>query len=396
MRRCTLIQLAILEAYALILANIQALGGVRTDEAKYLLNIPYPHPPAGRWFFHAFEFLPFQEMFWRVILASLLVHAVWLVWDLARGLPSEGRYAVGGAWLLSSALMLQGGSVLMAPVTALQVLLLLWLGSHPTFVKRFPGLIGLVWFASLFTAIQAILFLPIVWGVLRRSGVSMRDTILFALGPVAVFALYLPTNTFFASSVLLHGGRGAGETLIDRIQGTLRVGMLAGGGVISLIGTAGLLRSMRGDLLLSFLLLTAYVFVSRYDYYAILFLPLFMIGAYELFLRLKHFHLKSVPFLACFVLGSVVTFLLARPPKIPGPAEGVIDAIVAKGHTGSLMIVGSFGHEWQYYSRAPVLKYSDGITIPEDTALVCLEDCERGITQGRGVVHVEEVEVYLK
>jgi len=43
-----LIAAVALQIYALLLAGVQLLGGVRTDEAKYLLNIPYPHPPLAR------------------------------------------------------------------------------------------------------------------------------------------------------------------------------------------------------------------------------------------------------------------------------------------------------------------------------------------------------------
>ena len=72
-----------LEGYALALAWIQSLGGVRTDEAKYLLDIPYPHPPLMRWVLNLTEGFTYQEMLWRMIFATLLVQAVWLVYHAA-------------------------------------------------------------------------------------------------------------------------------------------------------------------------------------------------------------------------------------------------------------------------------------------------------------------------
>ena len=111
-----------LEAYAVALAVLQSLSGVRTDEAKYLLSIPYPHPPFLRSVMSATEWVPFQEMLWRVLLASLFIHAVWLIWDMVRGLDRQQRIALCGAWLLSGSILLLSGSILLAPVNAVQAL----------------------------------------------------------------------------------------------------------------------------------------------------------------------------------------------------------------------------------------------------------------------------------
>ena len=74
-----LITVAGLEVYALALAFLQAMSGVRTDEAKYLLNIPYPHPPAARFVLGLTDGWAYQEIFWRIVFATLLVQAVFLV-----------------------------------------------------------------------------------------------------------------------------------------------------------------------------------------------------------------------------------------------------------------------------------------------------------------------------
>ena len=60
MRRLTFI--LPLQAWAILLAFVQTLGGgVRTDEAKYLLNIPYPQPPLARWILGWTEALPLMK-----------------------------------------------------------------------------------------------------------------------------------------------------------------------------------------------------------------------------------------------------------------------------------------------------------------------------------------------
>ena len=73
-----------LQMYALLLAWMQSLGGIHTDEAKYLLDIPYPHPPLVRWMVSQTELYVHQEMLWRVVFATLMVQAVFLVWSLGR------------------------------------------------------------------------------------------------------------------------------------------------------------------------------------------------------------------------------------------------------------------------------------------------------------------------
>ena len=62
----------LLEGYAILLAGMQGVAGVRTDEAKYLLNIPYPHPPFARWIIGQTEWMTYQEMFWRIVFATIL------------------------------------------------------------------------------------------------------------------------------------------------------------------------------------------------------------------------------------------------------------------------------------------------------------------------------------
>ncbi|MBI5156250.1 hypothetical protein HZA45_03180, partial [Candidatus Peregrinibacteria bacterium] len=116
-----------LEAYAIILAFLQAMSGVRTDEAKYLLNIPYPHPPAARFLLGLTDGWAYQEFFWRFLFATLLVQAVFLIWSMGKILPRRDRFTLCGVWLFSAAFVAQTGSIMMAELTALQGLVFTWL-----------------------------------------------------------------------------------------------------------------------------------------------------------------------------------------------------------------------------------------------------------------------------
>ena len=267
-----------LQCYALVLAWVRSLGGIRTDEAKYLLDIPYPHPPALRWVFSQAETWAAQDWFWRVVLASLTVQAAWLVWDLARDQPRRRQIVIAGAWLLSGGVLLQAGSVMMVVATALQLLAFLWLRSRPEVAARNQGAVALLWLFSLFTAYQALLFLPMAVSTFRRSGVSAGRTAFYVAVPVLLLALYTLTNPLVPASMLAHAGRQIAETPFDRVLSSLRVWAIAGSGIASVAGTWGLLRSRDLPALASFLLVAAYVVLSRYDYYAILFLPLLVSG----------------------------------------------------------------------------------------------------------------------
>src|SRR5581483_1646013 len=121
------------------------------------------------------------------------------------------------------------------------------------------------------------LLLPVVWVVLGRSGLPVVRRALYTGVPLLLLALYTLTNPLaLASMVSLSGG--AHPELADRLLSVLRLWVVGGSLILSVLGTAGLVLRPRWSVILSFLLLCAYVFLSPADYYAILFLPLLTAG----------------------------------------------------------------------------------------------------------------------
>jgi len=114
-----------LQAYAVFLAVTQWKIGLRTDEAKYILDIPYPHPPLVRFVLHATDSVFFAEFFWRLFIATLIVQAVWMLVSVARRIDVRTVPLVVALWLCSPALLLQGGTIMIAVFTAIQMLGLL-------------------------------------------------------------------------------------------------------------------------------------------------------------------------------------------------------------------------------------------------------------------------------
>jgi hypothetical protein len=362
-----------LEAYALALTGWQLYLGVRTDEAKYLLNIPYPHPPFARSIMSSLDGWEYQEVFWRVIMATLVVQGVWLALDLMRDRSVRERCLVAMAWLLSAAVVFQSGTVMMAPLTALQGLVFLWLVLKKRDQTAQAGLIALFWLISLFTAYQAVLFGPLVLGIFLRMRRPLWQKLLLVGLPVALLALYTLTNPLALASMVNHVEKDAVQTLFERVIDTAWVWAMGGSIVLSIAGTVGIFFSRRWEIVLSFLLVLAYVFLSRYDYYAILFTPLFIVGLIVLISK-KPSVLMPVALLV--PVGTILLFLMRPPTLVPSVARQVVDAIPFS-IKGDFAISGSFGHEWQYEATEwrSVRRYIPG-ELADMHAVICIQPCE--------------------
>ena len=360
-----------LEVYALLLAGWQMYGHVRTDEAKYLLNIPYPHPPLARSILQATEWLPVQELFWRAMFATLLIQAVWLVWYIAPRLQPSRRVALAFGWLLSAAVIFQAGSIMMAPLTALQGLVFVFFLLRTDIdLKRSAGWVALFWLVSLFTAYQAVLYAPVVWTVLRRTRISFIVRGLCFLVPVGLVGLYALSNPLSLASFVLAGGGNAAMTLSAKLSQLLLAAGAGGSVFFSLAGVLGMLRMRAWALLASLILVCAFVFVSYHGYYAILFTPLFVGGTA---LLLRKVDIPQAVLLVAMLVGLVGLHRFA-PLAPASDARRVVRSLDLRPGKGALVLFGSFGHEWQYESPVAVRRYAQGI-LSGAQAVVCTEPC---------------------
>jgi hypothetical protein len=361
-----LLVIAGLELYAVALAILQTLPGVRTDEAKYLLDIPYPHPPAVRFLFGYFDSLPSQELFVRVLLASLMVQVAWLIWDMAKDLLCPQRLGLCVLWLVSGGVLLQAGTVMMAPITALQALLILFCIQK----KVPPMLIGLLWLFSLFTAYQAVLFAPLLVLYFWREQCPRIHKVAYVCIPILLLALYTLTNPLIPASMLIHSGRDVGSSITDRSFAVIRLWAIGGSVILSLFGTKGMLHARNWGLIFSLLLIILYIALSRYDYYAVLFLPLFIGGVLA---SPSSFVSPKLSASIAAVIGCILFVRLMSGLPV-STARSTVLLLQEKDAENTLLINGSFGHEWQYESFLPVRRFTG--VIPEDAgALVCLQSC---------------------
>lgn len=368
-----LISITGLQAYALVLAFLQSMSGVRTDEAKYLLNIPYPHPPAARFILGLTDGWIFQELFWRIVFATLLVQAVFLVWSMGKILSRRDRFVLCAVWLLSAALVTQAGSVMMASLTAVEGLVFTWLWVRRDIeVTRFAGWLALFWLLSLFTAFQAILFLPVVCAVFWRTKLPRWFRVLCIAAPVALLLLYVLGHPLLAASILLAKGDNGALSLVERLKGVFIVWGITGSVWAAILGIAGIVSKRTGALFWTLVLLSVYVMVSFHEYYAILFLPVFIAGLVP---ALRHWPLPPPVVLSPVILGTILLFPHLRPPPRPDSARAVSALIEARHQTGSLLIAGSFGHQWEYESHLEIRRYRPEL-LKNAQAVVCLQACE--------------------
>lgn len=371
-----------LEVVAVTLALYQSLAGVRTDEAKYLLDIPYPHPPLARGIFHVFETVPYQELGVRILLATLLIQAVWLVANLAKNFTPENRMTLCGLWVFSGSVLFQSGTIMMAPLTALQGLVFVWLfmkmenarpdavGRGKWKVENYAGFIALFWLASLFTAYQAILYLPIIITLFWRMKLSLVAKVAAVCVPITLMLLYIATSPLAIASFTSAGGQNAALPVAQILQQTVSVALFAGSTVFSVVGILGLFRSKNIALIASFTLVILFLCVSFRAYYAVLFLPLFVGGV----VADKSVLRKPALILALQILAAVYIFSVASLSFYKSDAKVVMRTVNQVQTHGAVLIAGGFGHQWQYESVSPVYRYRTDL-LAKAKAVVCIEEC---------------------
>lgn len=368
------------EVLAVALALQQFMMGVHTDEAKYLLNIPYPHPPLARWILGLTDGWIHQELFWRIVFATLMVQAVWLVWGLGHALSKKARIALCIAWLCSVPMWVQAGTVMMAPLTALQALLFLWLLDRNHRRPVAPLIIGLLWLASLFTAYQAVLFAPIVLVIVWKLPLRRHEKLFYWIVPLALLTLYTFSNPLALASMMIHAGKDASDTLDVRLLAAARVWLIGGSGLIAVLGTIGIIKSRSFALIGSFLLVLAFVFLARFDYYAVLFLPLFVAGLVPLLRSMKRLHLLvSLGSIACVAAFALPTY---HAPQ-PSIARTVCASLTEREVDVSVIsIEGAFGHEWQYECGTP---------SRNAPVRICTQECAKPKTPGWKLIQIPGV-----
>ncbi len=383
MRIRPLTAVLLLEIPACGLAFLQMLIGLHTDEAKYLLNIGYPHPPLLRTIMAWTTQMPLHEFFWRFVFASAVVQSVWVLRDLAAVLPSGRRRALMLAWLLSSSVLLGAGSILLVHVSALFGLLLTVIAIHPKPPRsESAGGIALLWFAAVFCSLPSVLFFPVAWSAFRRMRLSISMTMFLTFAPMALLAVYGLAHPLMLARIAGHAADGIAFSLSDRMIEVFRTWLFAGG-ILSFVGLWGIVRSGRWSLVFTTSLVLLYIIFSPQNYYAILLTPLLCVGLFFLFCQRS----SAGSFIVAHVFSNIVIVMLFLPSIEPLHARFVFNALNARTEEGTVLVDGFFGHDWQYESRRPIRKFSQTLSLEAESAaafFVCTKvSCEEDVDGDR-------------
>ncbi len=362
-----------------------------------------------------------QEWLWRAIFATLLIQCVWLVWDMAKRLPHAERFAVAATWLFSAAMIMQAGTIMFATITAVQALVFLWIlfaqengnSVADLFSKKLRHIIlwirgtndsareewkafwvAVLWLASLFTAYQILLFIPIVIAVFAGLPVSRAKKIFYFCAPLVALVLFTAASPLIIASFAIHGGKDASASFFLKGWQVVWLCVLAGSFFGSLLGAWGIVRSRSVALILSFLLVILATFMSWQPYYAILFAPLLVGGLMHYF----HLHkLRGFPYAPLIVCTTVVLVGIGHPWRTSSPSREAMSVVNREAiHSGSLLIYGSFGHDWQYESDEHAVRHYTAEGFAEASALVCTSNCDAIRKEGMSLVTDQPMEIWVR
>jgi hypothetical protein len=347
---------------------------VSTDEAKFLLNISYPHPPGVRWLMHLRWFTtPVHVLLWRCIYLGSWVGALW--W-YARTCANESsrRTLLFLLPLSSAALWLFAGNLLLVSATAIQACLLLTCCEK---TPRHPITIGILWLWMLFTSFQAIIFLPMtlwaLWQMGRQEHRSQEYVIVYGLIPLGLLCLYTLGNPL-AIATILHLDGPSSRAWQDMLSSGIYQWWVGGSGILSILSMAHLWRHRRGDALLSLGLLFTLSCLEQSTYHAVLHVPILLVG-----LRLALTDVTTPTWKWWGVMGiasyvSIVSLIWIGPSRHSASYATMQVVTTSLTGTGSIAIAGSFGHDWQYWSTQPVVRLT-AQSAQTAAAIICLEPC---------------------
>jgi hypothetical protein len=326
-------------------------------------------------------------------------------------------------------MLTQAGTIMMATVTAFQGLLFVWLMYRgeaqgpsakyqvPKFFRHAWNLalgtwnffrgqqdheksewyafwVGILWFASLFTAYQIVLFLPIVIAVFAGLPVSRNKRIFYFVAPVIALVLYTVGSPLIIASFAIQGSKDASASVLMRLVHMGWLWVLAGSIFGAILGVWGILRSKSWALILTFILMSLAMCMAWQQYYGILFSPLLVAGLLHFF---HHQKLKSFPYSPLIVFATAVIVGITPPWTTTAVSREVVSDVEQHAtQSGALMIYGFFGHDWQYEStHRPVRRY-----IPQEfahaSALVCTNNCDAIRKEGMWLVTDHPVEVWVR
>jgi hypothetical protein len=388
------IAIVLLEVIACLAVYIHLKAGVLTDEAKYLLSIPYPHPPVVREMMAWTKGWEWQEWFWRLVFASVMIQSIWLFASAQIVQEKKLMPIIALCFLFSPAIFLQSGTImLVVPAAAFGMLMICTL-LHPSKTTKIPTILfGILWLVALLSVYHSILFAPLVWSAMQASQGTVREKKICFYGPILLLILYSLSHPLALASMIGVTKTHTSLSLIARgwdIADTI----LRGSGLLTLTGIIGAIVEKNRPLLLSLFATLALICLSPQNYYVILLVPSLLAGTLFLLQREKisssnpRIHSGANILLALHIPLSILIITQNFPSQAPSVARETIAWLSTNQQMtdAPILIDGPFGHEWQYYSPLPLRKFSPTLRLEvekQSQLLICTKQtsCESDIDE---------------
>jgi hypothetical protein len=269
-------------------------------------------------------------------------------------------------FLFSPAVFLQSGTIMFVVPAAAFGILMVYTLFHPSETTKTPTILfGILWLVALLSVYHNILFAPLLWSAIQTSKGTAREKKISFYGPILLLILYSLSHPLALASMINVTGTHAKMSLLFRAKEILRTLLLAGG-VLTMTGIVGAILEKNRPLLLSLFATLALIILSPKPYYAILLVPSLLAGTLFLLQREKisssnpRIHSGANILLVLHIPLSILIITQNFPNQTPSVARETMAWLSTNQQMtdAPILIDGPFGHEWQYYSPAPIRKFS--------------------------------------
>ncbi|MEK7473185.1 MAG: hypothetical protein AAB668_00435 [Patescibacteria group bacterium] len=369
--------------YAFVFFREASLGLLANDAAKYALNIPYPHPPLGRWFMLASQAL-FGTTAFAARLPSFIAElvAIFLFLRCSRNFASF-LLALGPAFLIwvgqgyQTSFLMLAISLIAFGVMNKGVARLAWVTA---------GYLLVIW-----TQLQGVLLLPAVlilfWEEWRNESLAFQFDRVPAWLLANVFAHTFLVALWFIGSPLAVADAlalaGSSVGFAQKAAGFAGADFFPLALLLVALNIAHLIRwwkekrltASTGAMLVSSVILLAYLFSNHASYYLPYLFALCFWSLVELRFMSKRRMIALCIALAIFLGAEAYLF---GPRLVQAPADRRAETVAlreALSSHESVMALGFYGYEQPYLFGKMFARFASDLGIRERTdAVVVFRD----------------------
>jgi hypothetical protein len=351
--------------YSFIFLRDVLSGTIVTDAAKYALNIPYPHPPLGRWLM-----LGSQAIFGSTIFAARLPS--FLAEAVAVGLffvASKKRWSLFFL-ALSPAFLLWIGQGYQTSFLLLAVSLVVYGTTREQSDARLAW-ITVGYLLAIWTQLQGVFLLPAVlmFFFVNRRAVSFKIFLATILAHTFLVALWLAGSPLAVADAIHLAG--TSPSFIDNLRGSIAADFFPLACLLVALCVAHLVRWRKqkritvetGAMLVSSIIFLSYLFTNPAPYYVPYVLAICYWGLIEFRTSSKNvFHVLLATLIIYFAAETSLigpSLIHPRPPV----NNAVSDLRLFLADRDEVMALGYFGYDRSYVLGKTFVHFASDPTV---------------------------------